>query len=92
MSNAVRDNAARRRFELDAEGQVAYSNYTREGRVLTLLHTEVPKALEGRGIGSALVKGILERARAEGLTVVPRCPFVKGYIERHREEYADLLT
>ncbi|MBX6329699.1 MAG: N-acetyltransferase [Pseudolabrys sp.] len=91
MAITIRDNTALRRFELDAEGRIAYSNYTREGHVLTLLHTEVPKALEGRGIGSALVKGILDRARVEGLKIVPRCPFVKGYIERHRE-YADLLT
>jgi uncharacterized protein len=49
----------------------------------------VPKALEGRGIGSSLTKGVLEIARSQGLKVKAECPFAKGYIERH-PEYADL--
>ena len=88
--SAVRDSADRRRFELDLDGHTAFSEYRREGDVLTIMHTEVPKALEGRGIGSALVRGLLDLVRAQGLKVVPRCPFVKAYIERHAE-YADLL-
>ena len=61
----------------------------RNNNVLTLLHTEVPKELEGRGIGSALIRGVLDTARSQGLTVNALCPFAKGYIERH-PEYADL--
>ena len=49
----------------------------------------MPKALEGHGIGSALVRGVLDIARAQGMKVVPVCPFVKGYMDRH-PEYADL--
>ena len=89
MSNNVRDNTERHRFELDANGHVAFSNYKRSEGVLTILHTEVPKELEGRGIGSALVRGLLELARAQGLKVHAVCPFVKSYLERHAE-YADL--
>jgi len=88
---AVRDNADRHRFELDLDGHTAFSEYRRDGKVLTIMHTEVPKALEGRGIGSSLVRGMLDLVRAQGLKVVPRCPFVKAYIERHAE-YADLLN
>ncbi len=91
MSNAVRDNAQAHRFELDVDGAIAFSNYRRAGNVLTVLHTEVPAALNGRGIGSRLVAGILDLARAQGLKVVPVCPFVKAYIERHAE-YTDLLA
>ena len=90
MSNTVRDNAERHRFELDADGHVAFSNYRREGDILTILHTEVPAALNGRGIGSALVRGVLDSARAQKLKVRPLCPFVAGYIGKH-PEYADLL-
>jgi len=89
MSNNVRDNTERRRFELDAGGHVAFSNYKRSDGVLTILHTEVPKELEGRGIGSSLVRGLLEIAREEGLKVHAVCPFVKAYLDRHAE-YADL--
>ena len=89
MSNNVRDNTARHRFELDTDGHIAFSEYSRSGDVLTMLHTEVPKALEGRGIGSALVKGVLDTARLQNLKVAARCPFVKAYLERH-PEYADI--
>src|SRR5664279_4138869 len=90
MSNNVRDNTERHRFELDADGHVAFSNYRREGGTLTVLHTEVPAALGGKGIGSALARGLLDIARAEKLKVVPLCPFVAGYIAKH-PEYANLL-
>lgn len=89
MSNNVRDNTERHRFELDAEGHIAFSNYKRADGVLTILHTEVPKELEGHGIGSALVRGVLDLARARGEKVIPVCPFVKAYMDRH-PEYADL--
>ena len=85
MTGNVRDNTERHRFELDADGHVAFSNYKRADGVLTILHTEVPKALEGRGIGSALIRGVLESARSQGLNVNPVCPFAKAYIERHPE-------
>jgi hypothetical protein len=50
----------------------------------------VPKELEGKGIGSRLIKGALDQVRAAGLKVVAQCPFVKAYIGKHAE-YADLL-
>jgi predicted GNAT family acetyltransferase len=90
MSNNVRDNTERQRFELDADGHVAFSNYKRSGGLLTILHTEVPKELEGRGIGSTLVRGVLDTARAQGLKVHAVCPFVKTYLDRH-PDYSDLL-
>jgi predicted GNAT family acetyltransferase len=91
MASNVRDNTERNRFELDADGHIAFSNYKRADGVLTILHTEVPKALEGRGIGSALIRGVLDTARSQELKVIAVCPFAKSYIERH-PEYADLLA
>jgi uncharacterized protein len=87
----VRDNTDLHRFEMDADGHVAYSNYTLADGVITFMHTEVPKELEGRGIGSALVRGELEAARSRGLKVIARCPFVSAYIKKH-PEFADLLA
>lgn len=89
MPNDVRDNTERRRFELDLDGHIAFSNYKRADGVLTVLHTEVPAALNGRGIGSRLVRGVLDIARAQGLKVKPLCPFVAAYMDKH-PEYADL--
>ena len=89
MSNNVRDNTQRHRFELDADGHIAFSEYKRADGVLTIMHTEVPAALGGKGVGSALVRGLLDIARAQGLKVIPKCPFVAGYIDKH-PDYADL--
>ena len=91
MSNLVRDNTERHRFELDAQGHTAFSDYKRADGMLTIMHTEVPAALNGKGIGSALARGLLELARAEGAKIKPLCPFVKAYIAEHAE-FADLLA
>jgi predicted GNAT family acetyltransferase len=89
MSDDVRDNPARQRFELDLDGHTAFVTYKRADGVLTIQHTEVPKELNGRGIGSKLARGVLDSARAAGLKVVPLCPFVASYMDKH-PEYADL--
>jgi predicted GNAT family acetyltransferase len=86
----VRDNAALSRYELDAEGHTAFSNYRLTPGVITFTHTEVPAQLRERGIGSALVQGALTAARARGLKVVPRCSFVAHYIAAH-PEFQDLV-
>ncbi len=87
----VRRNDALNRFEATQEGQVAELIYRREGRRITYDHTTVPTALEGQGIAGRLAHDALEYARIEGLQVVPKCEYVRGYIERH-PEYADLVA
>ena len=86
---SVVDNPARSRFELALEGGTAFATYRRAGDVLIIPHTEVPPELEGHGYGLALVKGVLELARAQGLKVRPACPFVTDYMRRH-PEYEDV--
>lgn len=90
MTNAVRNNPELNRYELDVEGHVAAAYYRREAGVVTFVHTEVPNELSGRGIGSALARGALDDARAQGLKVVAQCPFIGAYIAKH-DEYGDLL-
>ena len=89
----VTENTAAHRFEITVDGEVAgFAQYRRdEDGTLTFTHTEVEDAYEGRGVGSELLRGALDAARAEGARVVPLCPFVRGYIERHAE-YADLVA
>lgn len=91
MPHEVTDNAARHRYELSRDGAIAHADYRRQGDTITFVHTEVPEAMAGKGIGSALVRGALDDARAKGLRVVARCPFVAAWIERH-PEYRDLLA
>ena len=91
MQHSVSDNKERHRFELEADGIVAFSEYTRAPGLITVTHTEVPKELGGRGIGSALARGLQQMIRAEGIKVKPLCRFVKAYIDKH-PEYADLVA
>jgi predicted GNAT family acetyltransferase len=72
------------------EGHLAATYYKLSDGVITFIHTEVPPELGGKGVGSALIKGALDQMRAEGLKVIPECPFFKAYIDKH-SEYADLL-
>jgi predicted GNAT family acetyltransferase len=90
MGYEVRDNEAERRFEIALDGKLAFSRYHLSGDSITFLHTEVPKEFEGKGIGSALAKHVLEHAKANNLKVTPMCPFIKAYIDRH-PEYQGLL-
>jgi len=87
----VRNNAELNRFELEVEGHLAVAYYRPSPGVITFTHTEVPSELGGRGVGSRLVKGALELARAQGLKVASRCPFVSAYLSRH-PEFNDLLA
>jgi len=84
-------NTLKRRFEVEVGARTAFLNYRLEGGVMTLTHTEVPEAVNGRGIGTALAKFALEYARAEGLRVVPQCSFVAGFVAGH-PEYGDLVV
>ena len=91
MDVQISNNEAAHRYELEVDGHLAIAEYRlRPGRI-SFTHTEVPDALEGRGIGKTLVKAALDDARAKGLKVVPVCPFVKHYIDTHPEE-RDLLA
>jgi len=91
LSDDVRNNTAESRFELDVDGHTAVVLYRMEPGVITLVHTEVPQALSGRGVGSRIVRGALEQARALGLKVVPKCPFVSAYMAKH-PEFNELLA
>ncbi|HEV2259206.1 MAG TPA: GNAT family N-acetyltransferase [Streptosporangiaceae bacterium] len=81
----VIDNTGASRFELREDGRLAELVYRIRGDRLVLVHTEVPVELEGRGIGGRLVTAAVDRAAGEGLTLVPLCPFARGWLERHPE-------
>ena len=81
----ITDNQAKSRFEADFGGSVAELLYRQNGNRLVLIHTEVPEQLEGHGIGGALVTAAIDRAVRDGMTVVPLCPFARGWLERHPE-------
>ncbi len=79
----VSRNLARSQFEIVVDGQTAVAQYELQGAQMTVTHIVVPPPIEGRGVASALAKFIIQTARAEGLTIVPQCPFMAAYFARH---------
>src|SRR5450432_4751913 len=75
MSQEVVDNPANQRYELTLNGETAFATYERAPGRITIMHTEVPPALGGHGVGSTLVRAVLETARAKGEKVVSKCAF-----------------
>lgn len=88
---AIFQNADKKRFEWNVEGKIAFIDYilNNQGEIF-LTHTEVPQELEGKGIGSKLVKSVLDYIKEENWTLYPTCPFVASYIKKH-EEYQPLV-
>ena len=84
-ADRVIDNQDEPRFEVTLDGTLAELVYRRRADRLVLVHTEVPKALGGRGIGGLLVRAAVDRAAREGLTIVPLCPFARSWLEQHPE-------
>ena len=92
METSVVDVPDRGRFEVRlGDRVVGLASYHVENGTMTLPHTEVDPSVGGRGLGSALVAGVLAAARERGLTVLPYCSFVRHYIQQH-PEYVDLVA
>lgn len=81
-----RFNTEKKRFELDAEGHTAIiESILAKGDIMFLTHTEVPAALEGKGVGKRIVENALNYIKDHNYKLAPLCPFVAAYLKRHRE-------
>jgi predicted GNAT family acetyltransferase len=91
MLVSVTDNPEAHRYEVRTGDNLAgFARYVRRGGRTYFVHTEVDPAFEGQGLGSALVRGALDAERGRGEPIVPLCPFVRAYVDRHPED-ADLV-
>jgi predicted GNAT family acetyltransferase len=84
------ENPGKKRFELQVNEYTAILEYIKTADKIFLTHTEVPSELEGQGVGSKLVKNVLEEIKGGKLTLIPLCPFVANYIKKH-PEWKDLV-
>ncbi|MEH2568346.1 N-acetyltransferase [Bradyrhizobium sp. AZCC 2289] len=91
MIDNFSDNEARDRFELDVDGTIAFVTYRKSPGAITLVHTEVPPELGGRGVGSKLGRATLDAVRAQGRKLSVECDFIRNYMTKHAE-YSDLLA
>jgi uncharacterized protein len=90
MKLHITNNKLKHRFETEVGSKTAFLNYIVNGKAITFTHTEVPASLNGRGIGTALVKAGLAYATEHDLRVVAQCPFVADFISAH-SQYQSLL-
>ena len=80
------------RYELrDGDRRIGLVTYQLQGGAVVFLHTEVDQTLQERGLGGRLAKGALDDVRRRGLSAVPRCAFIKSWIDKH-PDYADLVA
>jgi predicted GNAT family acetyltransferase len=86
-----RDNEADHRFELEIDGIVAFVTYRKSPGAITLVHTDVPSALGGKGVGSKLARASLDAVRAQGARLSVECDFIRSFIAKSAE-YQDLLA
>jgi predicted GNAT family acetyltransferase len=88
---AITDDTDSHRYVVRIDGRRAgLLQYRLHPESIDLVHTEIYEEFEGRGLGSQLISFALQDARERGLAVLPICPFVNDYIERHRQ-YVDLV-
>lgn len=82
---SLKDNTDKHRLELVVDEHKAFIDYKLSDHKLFLIHTEVPSALEGKGVGSAIVQKALEFAKHNQYKVVPLCVFVQAFLKKHPE-------
>jgi uncharacterized protein len=86
----IRHNEAQHRFEAQVDGHLCRLDYLRDGDLLRIHHTEVPRPLAGRGMAARLVQAAVAHAREAGLRIQPLCSYVRAWMRRH-PEHSDLI-
>ena len=81
----VRNDVEGHRFVIELDGVEAELVYRERAGRLILIHTGVPDALGGRGIGGRLVTAAATYARSKELTIVPWCPFARDWLTKHAD-------
>lgn len=88
----VRDNPGEHRYEITLDGeQAGFAAYELDGDRLVFTHTEISPSAGGHGLGSELARHALDDAARRGLSVVPRCEFIAGWIDKH-PDYQHLVA
>lgn len=87
----VKDNEQRKRFETERDGKTAFIDYVIHGETYELTHTEVPEEIQDQGVGTQLVKRVLEIIKEKRQPVKPTCPFIADFIEDNAE-YQSLVA
>lgn len=90
-TDTMRDNAERKRFEMDIDGHVVFADYDRRPGQLVINWVEAPRPLRGTGAAGRLMTLLAEHARGEDLKIVPICGYAAGWL-RASKTYRDLVA
>ncbi len=89
----VKDLGGKKRFQLGEAEETPFIEFIQNNQnIIFLTHTEVPRALEGNGLGSMIVSKTLEHIRNQGSKMAPLCPFVAAYLKKHPEDANGILA
>lgn len=79
-------NQEKKRFEMEVDNHIAFIEYLIDkDNIMYLTHTEVPRSLEGKGVGGSIVSKALNYIKENGYALAPLCPFVASYLRKHPE-------
>ena len=92
MQPIITQNFALHRFEIRIGDElIGVNDYTQMGDHMSFTHAEIESAYGGRGYAKLLVETSLNDARAQGLSVIPYCTYVRKVIAENPEAYLDLV-
>lgn len=80
---AIKNNTSQNRYELEVEGHQAVADYMLSGKMLSIMRVFVPEELRGKGVAAEVMKGVVEDAKANGLSIVPVCSYAVTYLARN---------
>lgn len=87
----ITDKPELHRYEASIDGKLAgYCEYNVLSNAIMFTHTEVLPDYEGKGVGSAIARHVLDKARTQGQPVIPVCQFIAGWIRKH-PDYVDIV-
>ncbi|PZS20432.1 MAG: GNAT family N-acetyltransferase [Pseudonocardiales bacterium] len=91
METTVTENPGRHRYEMSVDGVLAgFTMFTIDGDVAIMPRTQIEPEYKGQDLATTLIATTLDDLRHRGLRVVPRCPFVRDFIDKH-PQYQDLV-
>lgn len=87
MTNRVSHDPDEARYELFVDDEPAGLIEYRDGDgVRDMFHTEVSSSFQGRGLAAVLATAAVADVRAQGLMLVPTCPYILRYLRKHPED------
>ena len=92
MGISVLKNKELNRFEIYSDGELAgFAEFKIKNQMISYTHTEIDTRFGGQGLGSQLIKEVLDEALEQSLEVAPYCSFVSAYIKKNSEKYLHLV-